>query len=954
MSTMNEITPDTVVFAFPGQGSNPCGALAGWYMQDVDLREKIDAILAIVDREATRHDPSITPGLIADVLLTQHQALPLPYGIAQLALYTASVVLDTLLKDAGIRPALIVAQSFGEIPARVSAGVFDIAQGARVVCALNAAYLAEHGLGGMVLVHASVEDTQALVEQLVELNLVLASVNAPNQCIVSAENADLEKLLLQKGKGIPTLRKVATMTYASHFPAHTRVAHELYNNLQCVPQGQPTVPIYSTVLGEQYALGVDLHKMLTLGVTQRTDLPKTLAQLPSDEHYFFVGMGVDASMCHCIRKSLHAPKTYSPLALPVGDLHKVLADPAHQPGAGASLQANSETDAVEALRRLVRGSISHEDRVHMETIFDDPAFLPRSSQTFEEGHELTYKRLRHLLKKLPDELHGFKRPELLMALAEQAAIADPSLFMGCVIQQGLCIGTLLAFEHGHPQASHWRRQLESGEQIGAYAITEIGVSNSHIGPQLEARFDPQSREFVLHTPGDGALKFANVGVHNLDKLGVVFARLMINDQFCGVFAFVLPLSNAQGPRPGIRMSSPAEIRSVPLDYGLLGFDKVRIPFFSWLSDGASIDLKDHFHDPLGSTERRLIRSLFAPKNVWAMVGIGLSSVMLACSTLALTHANRRTTQAKIGHGTRLLNFRTQQRALFGCLATGYVMRCFANDSARLWASNITSQTSPQTTGTGSAVWTPWVAISSTIALTKALCAPAAEAIATECRLRCGVAGALNLNRFFEYEGMAKIYQDAGGNNFMILLDAAKALIGQPLIEPALPDPQGALDNPAYWLAMLRTREYRLLKQVADHVSTHAVAGEDNLLLWNSQLMVTARAGEAHAQRLAMESAAAASATLQPGLARDLANALAAVHALEYLNKHAAWYMSSGLLDSARYQSFETQLDALSDFLSVNTPLLIDAFGYGEATHAAIAAADAYPTAFASKLKWAIG
>ena len=31
----------------------------------------------------------------------------------------------------------------------------------------------------------------------------------------------------------------------------------------------------------------------------------------------------------------------------------------------------------------------------------------------------------------------------------------------------------------------------------------------------------------------------------------------------------------------------------------------------------------------------------------------------------------------------------------------------------------------------------------------------------------------------DYEGMAKIYQDAGGNNRMILLDAAKVLIGQP-------------------------------------------------------------------------------------------------------------------------------------------------------------------------------
>lgn len=44
---------------------------------------------------------------------------------------------------------------------------------------------------------------------------------------------------------------------------------------------------------------------------------------------------------------------------------------------------------------------------------------------------------------------------------------------------------------------------------------------------------------------------------------------------------------------------------------------------------------------------------------------------------------------------------------------------------------------------------------------KALCASAAEALATECRLRCAVAGALNLNRFADcksYEERVSIHR----------------------------------------------------------------------------------------------------------------------------------------------------------------------------------------------------
>jgi len=939
MSTLPQPNHHRFVFTFPGQGNDPCAALAQLYLKAEEIRERIDVALAIIEHEAAQYEPNLKPGLVTEVLLTDQHALPLPSGVAQLALYGAAVVTDQLLQQAGIRPSLIVAQSFGEIAARVCAGVLDIAQGTRAVCALNAAYRDEEGRGGMLLINATPQQTQALLDALPNSKLVLGSVNAPGQCIISGELGELERLLAQPPENTPPLRRVS-IAYASHYPHHQNVARLLKEKLQPLETNVFHTPIYSTVLMRSYTPEDDLHEMFTRGVTQPTNLPQTLYQLPEDEQHLFIDLGVNSGMSACIRKSLGDVQTYAPLGQPVEALRKVL--------------SASRQNTIAELRQWVNGPVSAQAHAQIEQILTDPALQPRTDLTFNEGHRQTYQRLQYLLKQLPDGIQGFQQPELLMALATHVAIHDPSLFMGCVIQQGLCIGTLLAFEKDHPNAALWRQQLESGEKLGVYAITEIGGSNSHMAPQVEARFDPDTREFVLHSPGDGALKFANVGINNLDKLGVIFAQLKIGDHACGVFTFVLPLSNAQGPLPGIHMSSPAEIRAVPLDYGLARFDQVRIPFDAWLRDGASIAASNRFHDPLGSTDRRLIRTLFAPKNVWAMVGTGLSSVMLACSTLALTHACRRTTQARIGHGTSLLEFRTQRRALFSCLATAYVMKGFANNSARLWIEGSASQSSLQNTGTGDATWTPWAAISQTLALTKALCAPAAEALATECRLRCGVAGALNLNRFSEYEGMAKIYQDAGGNNRMILMDAAKVLIGQPLNEPEAPDPQGDLDNPVYWLAMVRTLEYRLLKQVADHVARHRALGEDDMQVWNSQLMIVARAGEAYAQRLAIESVTLAGDKLPPGLARNLTDALCSVYVLEYLDKHAAWYISEGLMDCARYRALEGHLDTASDFLAEHATLLIEAFGHGEATRAAIANPGSYPSALATKLQWAIG
>ncbi len=75
----------------------------------------------------------------------------------------------------------------------------------------------------------------------------------------------------------------------------------------------------------------------------------------------------------------------------------------------------------------------------------------------------------------------------------------------------------------------------------------------------------------------------------------------------------------------MRLSQPMEMPLVPFDYGLVGFDHVRVPFEAWLSDGASIDSSARFSDPLGDPTKRLARSLTAAQNIWGPGSIALAA-----------------------------------------------------------------------------------------------------------------------------------------------------------------------------------------------------------------------------------------------------------------------------------------------------------------------------------------
>lgn len=942
---------DNAIFMFPGQGSDPRGGLATLHGTSPQVAQRIEEVLGAID-DALNHIEQRRPiasGLIRQVLLDPDHKGGLPVGVPQMAAFAASVALAEVLELFGVRPRVIIAQSLGEIAAMVCAGALTLADGARAVCALNNAFQDQEGEGTMVLVVGSERETLTLLETVRRPDLVLACVNAPRQCLVSGPNKAIEALMKQAPDGPKILRLDAP--YASHHPGQVSVAERFLAQLRALSPGSIRVPLYSCVARRMYHDKDDLPRGLADCVIKPAHLLQALQDINSDAQTVFVDLGIGGGLSRCVYATLPLAQAYAPLVQDAAELMVLFSELEFRAGADDPLTDRTIRGLVEA----IEGAVSNETSMQAAQILAGLDLSHRIGLANLELHRGTYARLRALIKALPANTRLFDEPGLMLALSQALGVGDPSLFIAFAIQYGLCVGTLIEFEQDNPGAIRLRQALESGEKVSAYMITEIGGSNSQIANRTEAVFDPASRSFTLHTPDNGALKFTNVGISDQPKIGVVCARLKMDGRDCGVYPFAFDISDHRGPRPGVRLSSPAEIPLVPFDYGLAGFDHVHLPYCAWLSGTASIDEQGVLHDPLSHPDERLVRTLVAPAHVWAMAATAMCAVARASVGLALSHSLRRSTMARIGADVSLLSYSTQRRALFAALATTYVTTCQVNHEVEGWMQRVRERTTRRTADASALTWAPWSSANRSLALSKALCTWAVEQVISECRLRCGVAGDLTLNRFMEYEGLAHVFNDAGGNNLLIVLDTAKSLSALPLDVPPVFSGSARLLEPEYWLFLFRTREYRLISRLKADVEAAEVRGCDPMQVWNPLLVGARAVGEAHGLRLFLESALQALAVVTQPQVEKMLGDLTTLFVLERIEQHAAWFMSEGLLGLEMYRQLEGKITVLCDQLAQHAPQWIAAFGYPkDATQAPIGDDMDYAEALASALHWTTG
>ncbi|MFF2950331.1 acyl-CoA dehydrogenase [Kitasatospora sp. NPDC057965] len=489
----------------------------------------------------------------------------------------------------------------------------------------------------------------------------------------------------------------------------------------------------------------------------------------------------------------------------------------------------------------------------------------------------------------------------LRNLLELTAAADPRLFHVMFLHHCMTLGPALDYG-AHPADLD---ALATGSFVGAALMTELGRGNSSAAIRTEAVLDRAGGEFVLHSPEPGAAKYPpNVGEPGVPRLAVVSARLRVDGTDRGVFLFLVELRDAHATAPGVTIRRHPPTALLPLDYATVRFDRVRIPGHRWLADGAALTPDGGFHDPAGGAGERTRRSLGMSRFAWGAVTVGLAAAARAAVSIALPHALRRITADRNGGERTALDHRDQQRLLFGAAADAYTATVLARQvTAACWDI-------PAGGGRGRG---PSPEVMSTLALTKAAVDLLADRAVARCRSATGALGFFSENRLVDYQALTAAFHSAGGDNRLIMLDAARSLAAQ----PAPPAGLAHLRDEDGLGALFRTHERTLHEDLTERLARAAADGADPADAWDDQSALAGALARAHVTRTAAETALPRQA--DDPVAADLLRAAR----LDRVVSDPAGYLMSGLATADQVTSWSVALDGIHDRLRPLAARVVD-------------------------------
>lgn len=554
----------------------------------------------------------------------------------------------------------------------------------------------------------------------------------------------------------------------------------------------------------------------------------------------------------------------------------------------------------------------------------------RTATAPEEREEYLVERLRTLCRALPPARQLLRDADQLSALVAWTAVADPRLCMTVITHTVLCLGSMASLGPD-PTALHSAfTSLERAEARGSYLVTEGGRANSHLATRTRAVFDPRHRAFVLDTPDADAAKFGSVPAGYGPRTAVVLARAVVDGRDHGVFPFLVDLADARGTLPGVVLSAPLALSSLPLTYRMVSFSDVRVPYTRWLRDNASIDTAGAFHDPLGSPDARLRRSLSAGPGLWGALPSAAAATSRQAACLALRHARGRPTQARLSPGAPLLSYRSQQRAVLGALADAFALSCAAARARDLLRTAL-SATATTADPAGRMGFAPWSAISGPLSAYKAHSVSTAERVIAECQQRCGWPGFLDAGRLPGYHGFHRAFGPAGGDSRLILYDIGRALVDTPpgTRDQRTTSPRNPTD-PRWWPAVLRAHENVLTARLRRARDERARRHGEGLDLWNPLLDAAWELGGTHAARLAADDVPWALERFAPQAGEPPRAALEALAALS--GARAALRENGALLNTRTLRPQDSPtlthlIDHLCDQVLPHLPVLEEHLGF---------------------------
>lgn len=195
-----------VIHLFPGQGDFAVSPLARLTRPGGPLREAAMEVFEQVDRVALERGATpLAAWLFSARKPSGRDLAHAAAGTAQLALFGASMTVHLALRGCCPEPEALLGVSFGEIAALTAAGVYSVADGARLAHDLGR--VLDDCPGGMTVLTCPQQTAALLTARPATRDLMLACVNDDHETVVSGPVAELALLEeFAAGKGVAAVR----------------------------------------------------------------------------------------------------------------------------------------------------------------------------------------------------------------------------------------------------------------------------------------------------------------------------------------------------------------------------------------------------------------------------------------------------------------------------------------------------------------------------------------------------------------------------------------------------------------------------------------------------------------------------------------------------------------------------------------------------------------------------
>lgn len=550
-----------------------------------------------------------------------------------------------------------------------------------------------------------------------------------------------------------------------------------------------------------------------------------------------------------------------------------------------------------------------------------------------------------------------------ITMIEMLAMSDLSLMVKAGVQWGLFGGAVenLGTERHH---KNYVPKIINLELRGCFAMTETGHGSDVQSLETTATYDPDTQEFVVHSPTPTARKDYIGGAAETATVAAVFAQLITTQDGKpvnhGVHCLLVAIRDADGnDLPGVTTSDCEYKGGLPgVDNGRIVFDHVRVPRVNLLNRYGDVAPDGTYSSPIDNPNRRFFTMLGTLVRGRITVAGSAGAAGRVALDIATRYALQRKQFSAPGGDSEVLimDYLVHQRRLFPLIAKSYALQ-FAQNELVSRCHDIQSADEPDADEQRE--------LEARAAGLKAANTWHASRAIQESREACGGAGYMAENRLIALRGDTDVFTTFEGDNHVLTQLVAKELltayaddirsmspvewvrfaantVGERVIKRTAAEAiiqtivdtrqdneeEGSLFNRGTQIKMFEDREEYLLASVARRLQAKSKEMSE-FDAFNAVQDHVLHAASAHIDRVVLEAFVAGIDACPDERAREMLGALCDLYALSVIEDDKAWYIEHRYLSTERAKAVTRGINDRCRALRPHAETLVDGFGIPE-------------------------